>query len=298
MVRVAMIQMQGAYDKAQNIEKAGRYIREAAARGARIICLQELFNTIYFCFEENPKYFEWAEPIPGPTTQAIGEVARREGVVVVAPIYEEDKGSRGTRYNSAAVIGTDGELVGIYRKNSIPLVDTPTTFGNEKYYFASGNLGFPVFPTPFGVKLGIVICYDRHFLEGVRSLALHGADLMLAPTATWGLFRPVWEAELQAHAVFNQFYVGGVNRVGYDEKGTRGKVVDRGGVEEPCGERKGFFFGSSIFVSPTGEVVGSASEEAEETIFLDLDLALIEKLRSEWALYRDRRPDTYRRLVE
>ena len=279
MAKVAMIQMSGARDKAKNIEKACTLIRQAAQQGARIICLQELFNTVYFCITEVPEYFSWAETIPGPTTDRIAEVARQEHVVVIAPIYEQDRTVKGIRYNAAAVIGTEGELIGVYRKNSIPLVKTETTSGNEKFYFNLGNLGFPVFPTPFGVNVGILICYDRHFPEGSRSLALNGADIMFAPTATWGISRPIWEIELKGHAVFNLFYVGGVNRVGYDE-GDSPK-----------------WFGTSMFVNPRGEILAQASDEHDDIVYTELDLGLIEQVRNAWGLYRDRRPDAYGALV-
>ncbi|MGD9764633.1 MAG: nitrilase-related carbon-nitrogen hydrolase [Candidatus Binatia bacterium] len=281
VVKVAMIQQQGAYEKEKNVAKARQYIRQAAQNGARIICLQELFNTIYFCFEENAKYFDWAETIPGPTTDAIAEVARQEGVVVVCPIYERSADVKAVRYNAAAVLGAQGELMGIYRKHSIPLVRTESLSANEKFYFNVGNTGFPVFQTPFGVNVGIVICYDRHFPEGPRSVALNGADIMFVPTATWGMSRPIWEIELKGHAVFNLFYVGGVNRVGLDERGNP----------------KGNFYGSSIFVTPLGEITATASDQHDDIIYSDVDTGVIERIRDDWGLYRDRRPDAYGALA-
>ena len=280
VVKVAMIQQHAFYEKEKNVETACRHIREAVKNGARIICLQELFNTIYFCFEEKAKYFEWAETIPGPTTDAIAEVARQEGVVIVCPVYERAAGVKAVRYNAAAVIGTQGEIMGVYRKHSIPLVRTETISANEKFYFSVGNKGFPVFQTPFGVNVGMVICYDRHFPEGPRSVALNGADIMFVPTATWGMSRPVWEIELKGHAVLNLFYVGGVNRVGLDERGNP----------------NGNFYGSSIFVTPTGEVTSVASDQHDDIIYTDVDTGIIERVRDDWGLYRDRRPDAYGRL--
>ena len=284
MVKLAMIQLQGAYEKAKNVEKACARVGEAARQGAQIICLQELFNTIYFCYQENPKYNEWAEPIPGPTTDAVAEVARREGVVVIVPLFESDRDERGetAHYNAAAVLGPKGELIGKYRKNSIPLSKKlMATSGNEKFYFRNGNLGFPVFPTPFGINIGILLCYDRHFPEASRCLALNGADVMFVPTATWAVSKPIWPIELQAHAVFNQFFVGGVNRVGYDEGGNP----------------EADFFGSSMFVSPTGEILATASDTDEDIVYLEPDVELIRQVRDAWGCYRDRRPDAYHALV-
>lgn len=279
MEKVAMIQTGASLDKSRNLERASHLLRQAARGGARIVCLQELFNTIYFCTEDNPKYFDFAETIPGPTTDAIGKIARDEQIVVVAPIYEQDSKMRGVRYNSAAVIGTDGEVEGVYRKHSIPNVCTESLAANEKFYFSPGNLGFPVFDTPFGVKIGVIICYDRHFPEHSRAIALGGADIMFVPTCTWGLSRSLWELELRGHAVFNLFYVGGVNRVGTDEG------------------QKQTYYGSSCFVNPRGDVIAQAGDSEDEVVFGDIDLDLISQVRSDWGLFRDRRPEAYGALV-
>lgn len=274
MVKAALVQLHLSNDKQENVGKASEFVRRAAGQGAKVICLPELFNTIYFCFAEDPKFYELAEPIPGPTIDAMAKVAQEEKIVLVAPIYE--KVMKGVMHNTAAVLGPDGELIGRYRKNNIPLVRTPETSGDEKYYFKPGDLGFPVFPTPFGVTIGIVICYDRHFPEGPRILALKGADLLLVPIATLGISQPIFELELRAHAVANGFFVGGVNRVGADEGGFPGR-----------------FFGSSIFVNPKGEITAQASDKEDDIIYADIDLEMIEYFRDAWCFFRDRRPDIY-----
>jgi len=281
MIKAAMIQQQCSTEKEKNIEKAVGYIREASSNGAKIICLQELFNTIYFPFELDAKHFDAAEPIPGPTIDTIGRVAQEEKVVVIAPIYE--KGIEGELYNSAAVIGPNGELIGKYRKNSIPFVPAGLGIvGMEKYYFKPGNLGFPVFKTPFGVTIGILICYDRHFPEGARALALAGAEIVFIPTCTGGGTKYVWEIELKAHAIGNIYYVGGVNRVNYDIGGSETQA----------------YYGSSMFVSPKAEIMSEAGSENDEIIYADIDVSVIPQMRTTWGFFRDRRPDIYGSLIE
>ena len=221
MVRAALVQFSGHESKEINVQKAEDLARQAAGNGARIICLPELSTTIYFCFERDKKWFETAEPIPGPAVNRLAKVAKETGTVIVYPLYENDNG---TLYNTAAVLGPDGKLIGKYRKMSIPqiirTVKPGETPADERFYFAPGNLGFPVFDTPFGVKIGILICYDRHFPEAARILGLKGAHLMLVPTATYREWiREVWEIELRGHAIANMFYVGGVNKVGKDVGG-------------------------------------------------------------------------------
>lgn len=279
MLRVALVQMPAAYEKARNVEKACTYIRQAADQGAGVVCLPELFNTIYFCVKEDPKYFAWAEPIPGPSTERIAETARRHHLVVIAPIYEQDQVVTGLRYNSAAVIGTQGELLGLYRKNSLPSVKTTTMSGNEKFYFAPGNLGFPVFPTLFGVNLGVVLSYDVHFPEAARCLALNGAHVLFAPSA-WASPRAIWDIELKGHAILNLLYVAGVNRVANDERAGSPR-----------------WSGGSQFVNPRGEVEARAGDGNEEIIYGDVDLGLIEQVRTETGLYRNRRPDAYGKVL-
>jgi len=280
VVKIAMVQMRCETSKAQNIRRATDHIRHAAANGARIVCLQELFNTVYFCYEENPAHYDLAEPIPGPTIEAMADVAKESGIVLVAPIYE--RVIPGELYNTAAVLGPDGGLIGKYRKSSIPLVKVPPTCGIEKYYFKPGNTGFQVFPTPFGVNLGILICYDRHFPEAARTLALRGADVVLVPTATFGMTRYGWEIELRAHAVSNIYYVGGVNRVGSDVGGSPDAL----------------FYGSSLFCDYRGQTIAQANDKEDEVIYAEIDLDGMYKLRNEWGFYRDRRPDLYGDLLK
>ena len=273
-MRASLIQMSTEYDKEKNVLKAERLVREAADDGAQIICLQELFHTIYFPYELESRHLDLAEPLDGPTMDAMRELARETGTVLVAPIYE--KALDGLLYNTAPVIGPDGGLIGIYRKSHIPIVKVETLTGVEKYYFTPGDTGFVTFPTPFDVTLGILICYARHFPEGARMLALNGAQIIFVPTATTGMSRYLWELELQAHAVDNVYYVGGVNRVG----------IDQGGSES-------HFYGSSMWVDPKGQIVAQASDEHDEVLTLDLDLAVIPGIRNDWGFFRDRRPDLY-----
>jgi N-carbamoylputrescine amidase len=279
-VKVAMVQMQGLATKEENIAKATKHIGVAVADGAEIVCLQELFNTIYFCYEANPEYFDLAEPIPGPTINAMAEVAMKHGIVLVAPIYE--KAMAGELYNTATVLGPDGAILGKYRKSSIPLVTTPTTCGYEKYYFRPGNTGFEVFPTPFGIKVGILICHDRNFPEAARILGLRGADIVLMPFATAGdtLYR--WEVLTRAHAMANSYYVGSVNRVGLDMGGSPTQV----------------YYGSSFFADFRGQIISQAGDKEDEVIYAELDLDAMARDRNECAWYRDRRPDLYGDLVK
>ncbi len=279
LTKAALIQFTGASDKAANIEKAKTYVAEAAANGANIVCLQELFNTIYFCYVENPDFWKLAEPVPGPTTDEMSKLAAEHGIVLVAPIYE--KAIKGELYNTAVVIGPDGEIMGRYRKTSIPLVKTPSLVGNEKYYFKPGDLGFPVWQTPFGVNVGVMICYDRHFPEHARLLALNGADLVFVPTATGGMSRYLWEIELQAHAIDNIYFVGGVNRVGFDKGGSTDQS----------------YYGASFFTDPKGKILSQASEDKDEIVYAEIDTSVIEDLRNEWGFFRDRRPEMYAQIA-
>lgn len=273
-----MIQQQCCLSKSENIEKAITYIKEAAKEKAKIVCLQELFNTIYFCTETKHEYFELAETIPGPTIKEMCEVAREEQIVLIAPIYE--RVMHGELYNTAVVIGPNGNIIGKYRKMSIPYV-TGLMKGLEKFYFRPGNLGFPAFDTPWGLKIGILICFDRHFPEAARALALHGADIVFVPTATASRTEYLWELELRGHAVANMYYVGGVNRVGKDIGGSE---LD--------------FYGRSMFVDPRGQIISQAGRESDEIIFADVDLSVIPELRNDWGFFRDRRPDAYGSLIE
>lgn len=273
-MRTALVQMGTEYDAEKNTARAGRLVREAADRGARIVCLQELFNTVYFPYELDSRHLDLAEPLDGPTMEHMRGLAAELGVVLIAPIYE--KALDGLLYNSAPVIGPDGGLLGVYRKSHIPIVSTPTLTGVEKYYFTPGDTGFVTFDTPFGVTIGILICYDRHFPEAARVLALRGTQIVYVPTATTGMSRYLWELELQAHAVDNVYYVGGVNRVG----------VDQGGADS-------HFYGSSMWVDPKGKIIAQAGDAEDEVLVADLDLSVIPQIRNEWGFFRDRRPDLY-----
>ena len=279
MVRVALAQFSGHTSKDINIQKAERLARQAAGHGARIICFPELCTTIYFCFDRDRAWFETAEPIPGPATERLSRVARETGTVIVYPLYEND---HGTLYNTAAVLGPDGALLGRYRKMSIPqilrTVQPGETPADERFYFTPGNLGFPVFDTPLGVRLGILICYDRHFPEAARALGLQGAHLVLVPTATYREWiREVWETELRGHAIANMYYVGGVNKVGPDVGGP----ADR------------HYFGTALMIDPRGHVMGRAGDREDEILYADIDPKVCEDVRDLWGFFRFRRPDAY-----
>jgi N-carbamoylputrescine amidase len=276
MVRIAGAQFVGNADRETNIRTGIRMVRRAAERGAQIVCLPELFSTMYFCVETRREYFEWAEPIPGPTIERMAAAARETGTVLIAPIFERT--ADGRYFNAAAVLGPDGGLIGSYRKSSIPLMDTaqsPEPRGNEKYYFSPGDLGYPTFPTPFG-RIGILICYDRHFPEAARVLGLGGAEILFVPTATTGMTRHLWDLELRGHAVANIYYVCGVNKVGVDVGGSTRN-----------------HFGSSVIISPRGEIMAQAGDTKEDIVVADVDLDVLPRVRELWGYYRDRRPDQY-----
>jgi N-carbamoylputrescine amidase len=280
MVKIAGVQFSGHVDREVNLQTATRLVRDAAGRGARIVCLPELFNTMYFCVERRREYFDWAEPIPGPTTERMGEVARAAGIVLICPIFER---ASGTFYNAAAVLGPDGGLIGKYRKASIPFMDRARSReprGDEKFFFAPGDLGFPTFETPFA-RIGILICYDRHFPEAARVLGLGGAEIVFVPTNTTRMTRYLWDLELRAHAIANVYYVCGVNKVG----------VDVGGSPRD-------HHGASLIANPRGEIMAEASATQEDIVMADVDLSVIPELRALWGYYRDRRPDLYGPVVE
>lgn len=252
-------------------------IEQAAARGAQFVCLQELFTGPYFCAEQNKKWYELVEPIPnGPTVQLMQRLAAKYEMVLVVPIYEEDL--PGVYYNAAAVIDADGRYLGKYRKMHIPHCE-PGFW--EKFYFRPGNLGYPVFETRVG-KIGLYICYDRHFPEGARCLGLAGAEIVLNPSATVaGLSEYLWTLEQPAHAVANQYFVGAINRPG---------------VEQPW--EIGEFYGQSYFCDPRGQIIAQASRDQDEIVIADLDLELIREVRNTWQFFRDRRPETYQPVVQ
>lgn len=250
-------------------------IEEAAAKGVQILCLQEIFNGPYFCPSQDKRWYDAAEPIPGPTTEIFQEIAKKHEMVIVLPLYEEAQ--RGVYYNSAAVIDADGSYLGKYRKQHIP----QTSGFWEKYFFRPGNGGYPVFETRYA-KVGVYICYDRHFPEGARCLGLNGAEIVFNPSATVaGLSQYLWKLEQPAHAVANGYYVGAINRVGTEAPWNIGK-----------------FYGTSYFVNPRGEFLAEASEDDDEVVVADLDLSMIDEVRKTWQFYRDRRPDAYDEIVD
>src|SRR3954468_21345895 len=242
------------------IEKAGR-------EGVQVLCMQEVFTQPYFCPSQDAKWYAAVEHIPeGPTTKLMQEYAKKFNMVIVVPIYEED--ITGVYYNTAAVIDADGKYLGKYRKTHIPQV----AGFYEKFFFKPGNSGWPVFQTAF-CKLGVYICYDRHFPEGWRALALNGAEYIVNPSATPAGTSPhLWHLEQPAAAVANDVYIGAINRVG---------------MEAPW--NIGNFYGSSYFVNPRGEIIAEASEDGDELLVADLDLALIEESRAKWQFPEHRR---------
>jgi len=263
--------------KRANIDKVVGFMEDAHRQGVRILCMQEVFTTPYFCAEQDSKWYEAVEKIPdGPTVRAMQEMARKNEMVLIVPIYEEE--ITGVYYNTAAVIDADGRYLGKYRKNHIP--HTHPGFW-EKFYFKPGNLGYPVFDTAFA-RIGVYICYDRHFPEGARALGLAGAEIVFNPSATVaGLSEYLWELEQPAHAVANGYFIGAINRVGHE-------------LPWDIGE----FYGKSYFCNPRGKIIAQASRDKDELVVGDLDLDQIREVRNVWQFYRDRRPETYGPLVE
>jgi N-carbamoylputrescine amidase len=275
-VRAAIVQTDWTGDKDSMIDAHEEYAREAAAEGTQVICFQELFYGPYFCQVQDTEYYDYAEAVPdGPTTQRFMALAKELNMVIILPVYEREMA--GFLYNTAAVIDADGTYLGKYRKNHIPHVKGFW----EKFYFRPGNLGYPVFDTAVG-KVGVYICYDRHFPEGWRALGLNGAEIVFNPSATSrGLSSYLWQLEQTSAAVANMYYVGAINRVGI----------------EPLGDDD--FYGTSYFADPRGQFVeGTASDQDAELVIRDLDLDLIDEVRNGWAFYRDRRPETYHALTE
>lgn len=275
IVKAAQVQATWTGDKDSMIEKHVEYAREAAKQGAQIMCFQELFYGPYFCQVQDTQYYSYTEQIPdGPTTKLMQALAKELNMVLVVPMYEEE--NTGVYYNTAAVIDADGSYLGKYRKTHIPQVKGFW----EKFYFRPGNLGYPVFDTAVG-KVGVYICYDRHFPEGARALGLNGAEIVFIPSATSrGLSQHLWRIEQTSHAIANGYFVGTINRVGV----------------EPLGDND--FYGQSYFATPRGEFVGDvASDQDEELMVRDLDLDLITEVRQTWQFYRDRRPEAYDDIV-
>ena len=275
-IRAAVIQAHANMPKDEAVEKHIELIGKAAAEDARVTCLQEIFHGPYFCAEQDPKWYDTAEPDNGPIITRMREVARQHNMVLVVPWFEE--AMTGVYYNAAAVIDADGSYLGKYRKTHIPHVG-PCFW--EKYYFKPGNLGYPVFDTAVG-KIGLIICYDRHFPEVARAVGLAGAELVFNPSATVeSLSRYLWELEQPAHAVANGYWIAAINRVG---------------TEPPLNEHK--FYGSSYFCTPRGKIVAQASDTEDEVVVCDVDLDMVRETRNTWQFFRDRRPETYGFMTE
>ncbi len=275
LVRAALLQTSWQGSKEAMIVEHERQTHEAAKQGARVMCYQELFYGPYFCQAQDTAYYSYAEEIPnGPTTKRFQALAKELGMVLVLPMYEQEMA--GVLYNTAAIIDADGTYLGKYRKQHIPQVKGFL----EKFYFRPGTGGYPVFDTAVG-KVGIYICYDRHFPEGWRALGLNGAQIVFNPSATSrGLSSYLWRLEQPASAVANEYFVGAINRVGIEDQGDND------------------FYGTSYFVDPEGKFVGEVGDDHKpELIVRDLDLSLIQTVRDRWPFYRDRRPDAYGELT-
>jgi beta-ureidopropionase len=259
-----------------NLDKTVAFIEQAGAAGVQILCMQEIFTGPYFCAEQDPRWYEAVERIPdGPTVKLMQQLAKKHAMAIVAPLYEED--GPGVYYNTAAVIDADGAYLGKYRKHHIPQV-APGFW--EKYYFRPGNLGYPVFDTRYA-RIGVYICYDRHFPEGARALGLNGAEIVFNPSATVaGLSEYLWKLEQPAHAVANAYFVGAINRVGTEAPWNIGE-----------------FYGQSYFCDPRGRFLATGSRDKDELVIAELDLDLIREVRNVWPFYRDRRPDSYADLI-
>jgi N-carbamoylputrescine amidase len=275
---VGLIQASTPFEEGWTVEKTKQValekhlplIEEAGRRGVQILGLQEIFNGPYFCPSQDPRWYDAAEPVPGPTTERMQAIARTHQMAMVVPVYEREQA--GVYYNTAAVLDADGTFLGKYRKTHIP----HTSGFWEKYFFKPGNLGFPVFQTRFG-RVGVYICYDRHFPEGARALGLNGAEIVFNPSATVaGLSQYLWKLEQPAHAVANGYFVAASNRVGVEAPWNIGK-----------------FYGTSYVVDPRGNFLATGSEDADELVVATCDLDMIEEVRRTWQFFRDRRPEMY-----
>ncbi|MBZ5634951.1 MAG: carbon-nitrogen hydrolase [Acidobacteriia bacterium] len=283
--RIGLVQSSCSLDPNENLAKTEWKVREAAARGAQVICLQELFRSQYFCREENAELFALAESIPGPSTDTLGKLARELKVVIVASLFE--RRAAGLYHNTAAVLSADGEIAGLYRKMHIP--DDPLYF--EKYYFTPGDLGFGSIATPYG-RLGVLVCWDQWYPEGARIAALSGADLLVYPTAIgwhpsekaqYGAAQlDAWRTIQRAHAIANGIYVAAVNRVGYEGPPDHGLE----------------FWGSSFVADPFGQVIAQASCDQEEILIAECDPRRVEEVRRNWPFLRDRRIDAYAPILQ
>jgi N-carbamoylputrescine amidase len=278
--RIGLVQMRCGLDPRENLEKAAARVVDAAAQGAQVICLQELFRSQYFCQREDAALFDLAEPIPGPSTETLAKVARDRGVVIIASLFE--RRAAGLYHNTAAVLDADGSIRGLYRKMHIP--DDPLFY--EKYYFTPGDLGFRAHDTKFG-RIGTLVCWDQWYPEGARLTALRGADVLFYPTAIgwhpkekaqYGAAQAsAWQTIQRSHAIANGVYVAAVNRVGHEGAAD-------GGIE---------FWGGSFVADPFGVVLKEASRTDEEILVVEVDRTRIEEQRRNWPFLRDRRIDAY-----
>jgi len=290
--RVGLVQMQCGPDPEQNLEHALEMVREAAGKGANVVCLPELFMTQYFCQREDHAFFDLAEPIPGPTTTRLSQLARQQGVVLIASLFE--KRAPGIYHNTAAIFEKDGALTGIYRKMHIP--DDPLYY--EKFYFTPGDLGFKAMETSSG-KIGTLVCWDQWYPEGARLTALQGANVLFYPTAIgwhpaekaeWGEAQhDAWRTIQRAHAIANGVYVAVVNRVGHETGNVRGNDVKGPGLD---------FWGGSFLADPFGRVIVEGSHNKEEILIGDIDLHKMEEIRRNWPFLRDRRIDSYAPITQ
>ncbi len=284
---VGLIQMYCSPEPQDNLERALAHVREAARRGAQVICLPELFLTQYFCQREDTSLFDLAEPIPGPSTQRFCAIARELKVAIEVSLFE--RRAPGLYHNTAVVIGSDGEIRGLYRKMHIP--DDPLYY--EKYYFTPGDLGFRSFEIEEG-SVGTLVCWDQWYPEGARLTALQGANVIFYPTAIgwhpaekedWGAAQyDAWFTIQRAHAIANGVYVGAVNRVGHETGNIRGNEVKGAGLD---------FWGGSFLADPFGRIIARASHDKEEILVGTIDVKLQEEIRRNWPFLRDRRIDAY-----
>jgi N-carbamoylputrescine amidase len=282
---IGVVQMRSSANREENLACATGKICEAAARGAQIVCLHELFLSQYFCREENPDYFDLAEPIPGPSTEALGAVARERKVAIVASLFE--RRGPGVYHNTAAVIDADGLLLGRYRKMHIP--DDPLYY--EKFYFTPGDLGFPVFDTRYA-RIAVQVCWDQWYPEGSRLVSLAGAQVIFYPTTIgWHPHEKrefgaaqldAWRTIQRSHAIANGVYVAVANRVGFE--GT-----PDGGLE---------FWGNSFIADPFGEMLAQSPDSAEDILITECDPSRSEDVRRNWPFFRDRRIDAYSPILE
>jgi len=284
--KIGLIQMAATPSPEENLRRAAARIGEAAHAGAQVICLPELFRSQYFCQSEDHAWFDLAEPIPGPSTEALTNLAKALGVVIVAPVFE--RRAPGLYHNSAAIIDATGSIAGVYRKMHIP--DDPAYY--EKFYFTPGDLGFRAFDTVVG-RIGVLICWDQWYPEGARLTALAGASILFYPTAIgWhpdekepsgAAQRDAWRTIQRAHAIANGVYVAAINRVGHEKPpGAPGRGIE--------------FWGSSFVCDPFGTVTAEAALDREEILSAEIDLKRIEETRQHWPFLRDRRIDAYRGL--